>query len=209
MAVTSVVTEYRYKMGHHTAPFTIEVDHLTPDEIKDTIKELVWNYRQFFLVKPDAPEVSEEDYKRCEREMEVALASIKSAFGHQTGLKRLLDDRSEGAEQRMVEQLTEWSNDLPWPEGGSDSVWNSTAETAEECCEKTGALMTERLWPFTKVIRCACLGSFLHCIIRLTFLRVFLKAQVLQTGVVLADLPGSLDKPLRQFGLTNHGRTPR
>ena len=120
--------------------------------MKENIKELVWSYKQFY--NPDLEEnASAEDYKRYERESEVAQFSITSAFGDREELEALLDDHSDGSEERTVAQLAKWAAEFQWPEGGSGTTWRSTAETDEECCEKTAQFMSDRLWPFTKVIR--------------------------------------------------------
>ena len=70
------------------------------------------------------------------------------------------------------------------PLGGSVGLWEATARTAEECCEKTAELMKDKIWTFIKTIR------------------VYLDAQVLRSGVVLADLPGLRDVNLAKFKAT-------
>ena len=150
-ACTSVVTEYHQKTSKHAAPFTIEAEHLSEEQIKENIKELVWSYERFY--HPEVEEASTEDYKKYERESEVARFSITSAFGDHEDLEALLDDHSDGSEKRTVAQLTQWAEGFEWPQGGSGCIWRSTAETDEECCEKTDQFMNDRLWPFTKVIR--------------------------------------------------------
>lgn len=155
-ACTSVVTEYRQKSAEHTAPITVEVEHLSQPEIGELIKELVWNFRNFYLPGVENDFVSGEEYQRFRRESELAWSSLESAFKHRREFKQdLLRDMSDGAEDRIIAQLTGWTEDIEWPEGdGSpNGVWRSTAQMAEECCEKTAAFMRDRLWPFTKIIR--------------------------------------------------------
>ncbi|EAQ83066.1 hypothetical protein CHGG_10884 [Chaetomium globosum CBS 148.51] len=164
-ACTSVVTEYRQKTREHTAPITIEVEHLSAQAIEDVIGELVWNYRQLYLPRIVAEGPSGSDYARCQRESDQAWSAMEAAFGHhQAFTEEMLQDMSEGALERVTEKLVAWSRELEWP-GGADGFWRSTAENAEECVEKTSVFMQDRYWPFTKVIR------------------VYLNAQVLKTGV--------------------------
>ena len=45
-AVTSFVTEYRYRQPrHNTTPFTIEVEYCTKEEIDEQLQELLISYR--------------------------------------------------------------------------------------------------------------------------------------------------------------------
>ena len=164
-ACTSVVTEYRQKTEDHTAPITLEVEYLSSREIQDLIEELVWSYRKLFLIDKANDEgasrdevgsknISDKDYQRIECEAEHAWSALEAAFSHQSRFNRnMLSDNSHDAVPRIVDQLTKWSQDLEWPEGGSDGKWTSTADTADDCCEKTSIFMLNKFWPFTKIIR--------------------------------------------------------
>jgi hypothetical protein len=148
------VTEYRQKTKDHTAPITIEVEYLSSSEIEELIKELVWNYRQLFLPEVEADSVDARDYMRYQRESEQAWSALEAAFSHKETFKQeFLSDMSEGALERVTDQLIQWTRDLDWPEDGNSGMWKSTADTAEECCEKTSIFMQDRFWPFTKIIR--------------------------------------------------------
>ena len=151
-----MVTEYRQKSSEHTAPITVEVEHLSPPEIDELIKELVWNYRKLYLPGVEDETIPEEEYQRYQRESELAWYTLEAAFKHRREFKQdLLRDMSDGAADKIIGKLISWTEDLEWPEGNgsTNGVWKSTAETAEECCEKTAAFMQDRLWPFTKIIR--------------------------------------------------------
>ena len=143
------MTEYRQKTSKHTAPITIEVDYLSKPEINELVKELLWSYRQFYL--PDIEEATTEEYKQYQAESEHAWSALEAAFGNKPGLKSILRDDSEGALDRITDQLIEWTKDLDWPQGGIDGKW--TAQTAGDCCDTTALFMCDRLWPFTKIIR--------------------------------------------------------
>ena len=119
------------------------------------MKELIWSYRQLYLpnVEQDA---SSEEYKRYQAESERAWSALEAAFGHRQEFKKeFLRDQSVEAPDKILTRLLEWTKDLDWPEGGTDGVWKSTAQTAEECCDKTAIFMRDRVWPFTKIIRYA------------------------------------------------------
>ncbi|KAE9366257.1 hypothetical protein N431DRAFT_419424 [Stipitochalara longipes BDJ] len=184
-ACTSVVTEYRQKTREHTSPITIEVEYLSGLEIEDLIKELLWNYRQIYLPDIEEDKVDPKDYARYQRESEQAWSALEAGFKHQRGFnKRLVSDMTEEGLAKATDQLVQWTRELEWPDGGNSGFWKATADTAEECCEMTSIFMEDRFWPFTKIIR------------------VYLNAQVLKTGVVLADLPGLQDTNLARVRAT-------
>ncbi|CAG2005293.1 unnamed protein product [Fusarium graminearum] len=184
-ACTSVVTEYRQKKAEHITPITIDVEYLSALEIRELIKELLWSYRQLFLPGVESNEVSEQDYNRYMRQSEQAWSALHAAFKHKKQFTQsFAQDMSDGALERITDQLIEWTREIEWPTGGVDGFWTSTAQTSEECVEKTKFFMQDKFWPFTKIIR------------------VYLNSQVLKTGVVLADLPGLQDTNLARVGAT-------
>ncbi|KAH7190559.1 hypothetical protein BKA60DRAFT_626321 [Fusarium oxysporum] len=184
-ACTSVVTEYRQKKAGHTAPITIDVEYLSAPEIRDMIQELLWSYRQLYLPGVESDETSEQDYNRYMRESEQAWSALHAAFKHKRQFtKKFAQDISNGALERITDQLIEWAQEIEWPAGGVDGFWTSTAQTADECVEHTKLFMQDKFWPFTKIIR------------------VYLNSQVLKTGVVLADLPGLQDTNLARVRAT-------
>ncbi|KFZ06243.1 hypothetical protein V501_07587 [Pseudogymnoascus sp. VKM F-4519 (FW-2642)] len=185
-ACTSVVTEYRQKTTDHLAPITIEVEYLSIGEIEDLIKELVWNYRQMYLPHTEGDSVSENEYATMQRESEQAWSSLEAGFSHQPSFNKamLINDISEAGLSIANSQLVQWAYELNWPDSGENGKWTSTADTADECCEKTSVFMEDRFWPFTKIIR------------------VYLQADVLKTGIILADLPGLHDTNLARVKAT-------
>ncbi|KFY06936.1 hypothetical protein V492_07602 [Pseudogymnoascus sp. VKM F-4246] len=185
-ACTSVVTEYRQKTTEHVALITIEVEYLSMDEIEDLIKELVWNYRQMYLPSTEGDSTSENEYATMQRKSEQAWSSLEAGFSHQPSFNKamLINDMSEAGLSVTNSQLLQWACDLDWPDSGENGKWTSTADTADECCEKTSVFMQDRFWPFTKIIR------------------VYLQAEVLKTGIILADLPGLHDTNLARVKAT-------
>ncbi|CEI60224.1 unnamed protein product [Fusarium venenatum] len=184
-ACTSVVTEYRQKKAEHTEPITIDVEYLSTPEIRELIKELLWSYRQLFLPGVESDKTSEQDYNNYMRESEQAWSALHAAFKHKRQFtQRMAQDMSEGALERITDQLIKWTEEIEWPAGGVDGFWTSTAQTADECVEQTKFFMQDKFWPFTKIIR------------------VYLDSQVLKTGVVLSDLPGLQDTNLARVRAT-------
>ncbi|KAH8703638.1 hypothetical protein BGW36DRAFT_287095 [Talaromyces proteolyticus] len=184
-ACTSVVTEYRQQKEGQIVPILIEVEYLPQDQIEDQVRELVWNYRQLYHPDIESPEVSAEDYARVQRESETAWSALQAAFGHHPEFNQnVLSDQSDGASESVTNRLIEWAREIAWPQGGNDGRWTSTAQDAEECCEKTDQFMKDRLWPFTKIIR------------------IYLNSILLKTGIVLADLPGLQDTNLARVQAT-------
>ena len=153
-AITSVVTEYRQKTSEHVAPISIEVEYLTSSEIGEHIRELVWSFRKLYLPGAEDNTISAEDYRECERESEQAWSALEAAFKHRMRFTRtFLSDMSDGAEERIVSQLIDWTHDLDWPGTDGNGRWKANADTAQECCEKTSLFMENRFWPFTKILR--------------------------------------------------------
>jgi len=148
------VTEYYQKAPEHTAPFTIEVEHLSAPAIDEMINELVWSYRRLYMPSVESESTSAAEYAQYVRESAQAWSALESAFGHHREFREeMLRDMSDGALERATDKLTQWSREIEWPGGGRDGHWQSTADTADDCCKKTGAFMEDKYWPFTKVIR--------------------------------------------------------
>ncbi|PQE31814.1 tat pathway signal sequence protein [Rutstroemia sp. NJR-2017a WRK4] len=184
-ACTSVAMEYRQKKPSHTAPFTIEAEYLSSTELEELIEELLWSFRKPFIPYSEKDEPSKEEYENNEKESDLAWSALETAFGHKDSFSReFLSNMTEGASAKITKQLLKWSKEIEWPDDGESGFWEDTAETIDECSEKTSVFMENRLWPFTKIIR------------------VYLDAEVLKTGVVLADLPGLQDTNLARVRTT-------
>ncbi|KAI5462790.1 hypothetical protein BGZ63DRAFT_352526, partial [Mariannaea sp. PMI_226] len=184
-ACTSIVTEYRQLKAEHDGPITIEVEYLSSLEIKELIRELLWSYRQLFLPSVESSDTSEQDYARYTRESEHAWSALNAAFGHKRQFNQnFAQDTSDGAIERITDQLIQWAGEIEWPSNGADGFWTATSQTAEECIGHTKMFMQNKYWPFTKIIR------------------VYLDAHILKTGLVLADLPGLHDTNLARVRAT-------
>lgn len=119
---------------------------------------------------------SPEEFQTIETRSEVALTTLKSIFGLVPEVEpRYLQDFADGAFERIYDDMKYLSSSLRWPTGAEDGKWVSTAQDAEACQESVTIFMENGLWPLTNIVR------------------IFLDAQVLSSGIVLADLPGYRD----------------
>ena len=99
-----------------------------------------------------------------------------------------LGDDSPGAEKTISNDLKAHARRWVWPEGAQDGKWSSTAATAEECYNQVEQFMAQGFWPLIKVVWYV--KTFAPGDATNVQGRVFLRAAVLKTGVILADLPG-------------------
>ena len=147
--------EYRQKKPSHTAPFTIEAEYLSSTEIEELIEELVWSFRKPYIPYPEEEDKpSKDEQENNQKESDQAWSALEAAFGHKDSFSRaFLSDMAEGASAKITKQLLKWSKEIEWPDDGESGFWEDTAETIDECSEKTSVFMENRLWPFTKIIR--------------------------------------------------------
>ncbi|OBT59443.1 hypothetical protein VE04_00611 [Pseudogymnoascus sp. 24MN13] len=185
-ACTSIVTEYRLKTANHKAPITIDVEYLSVTEIEELLKELLWSFRRMYLPNAEDENIIQSEYDQMERESAEAWSSLEAAFSHHEEFSKdwLTKDMTEEGLAMVTDQVIQWSHELDWPAGADSGKWTSTADTADECYEKTGVFMEDRFWPFTKIIR------------------VYIEAQILKSGIILADLPGLHDTNLARVKAT-------
>ncbi|KAL8846664.1 MAG: hypothetical protein Q9221_008271 [Calogaya cf. arnoldii] len=176
-AVTSFVTEYHRRSSQHTAPFTLEVEYCNETEIEEQLHELLVSYRE--LYQPGLEEALENDpsvYREIEKKSAVAASTLQSIFpDHPEVAPHQLRDQSEGAFERILDELKRLASRIQWPTDAVNGRWTATATTSSECHEKVAYFMEKGLWPLTNMVR------------------IYLSAQVLKTGVILADLPGYRD----------------
>ncbi|TGO79010.1 hypothetical protein BELL_0046g00100 [Botrytis elliptica] len=186
-ACTSVVTEYRQRKNSALEPFSIEVEYLSKPERQEMVEELLWSYRQLFFPDSDneGNALDSDEQQRIERESAVAWSALEAVFSKQEGFDvNFVSDKSKGAFEKIKSQLLEWMHKIDFPADDESGLWTAIAHTSDECQELTSVFMEDKLWPFTKIIR------------------VYLDAEVLKTGVVLADLPGLQDTNLARVRAT-------
>lgn len=174
--MTSFVTEYRYRTTQHTAPFTIEVEYCTETEIDDQIYESLISYRDLWRPGIEEEIISAQEFSIIEKKSGEAISILQSIFGDIEHLEpRRLQDFSQGALEKTYVELKALAKNLRWPDGAENGKWSSTAGDDRECQGKVGLFKEDGLWPLTNVVR------------------IFLSAQVLQSGIILADMPGRMN----------------
>ncbi|KAL1899567.1 hypothetical protein Sste5346_002969 [Sporothrix stenoceras] len=184
-ACTSIVTEYHPKQPGQDAPFLIEVEYLNKEEMKEHLKELLWNYRRVYLPDINAAALGDAEYQQLEAASNTAWFTLQTAFRHENAFSATFaKDMSDGADDRILDQLIAWSDQIEWPQGSESGYWTTTEVTADACTEATRPFMEDKFWPFTKIIR------------------VYLSSRVLDAGIVLADLPGLRDVNLARVRAT-------
>ena len=196
-AVTSFVTEYHRRSRQHTAPFTIEVEYCNEAEIDEQLHELLVSYRE--LYQPGLAkelEGNEQLYHEIKTKSGVAASTLQSIFPDQTEVAPgHLRDEGEGVFERILNGLKRLASLIEWPSDAANGRWTATATSAMECHNKVAYFMQKGLWPLTNIVRYV---FYVH--IRQDSKQtdiycqpsIYLGAQVLKTGVVLADLPGRL-----------------
>ena len=154
-ACTSVVTEFRPKKVDQDAPITMEVEYLSPIEREELLEELIWSFRRKYLPDAEDDDVIESEYAKMQRESAEAWSSLEAAFSHHEGFSKdwLTEDMTEEGLAIVTGQIIQWSHELNWPASADSGKWTSTADTADECYEKTSVFMQDQFWPFTKIIR--------------------------------------------------------
>lgn len=186
------------------APITLEVEYMSKSEMEDVLSELLWSYRQLYLPNVQSHKTSTKDYERYTRESAQAWSALEAAFKHKSEFNEsFLRDMSDGAIDKIESQLITWSREIDWPAGGANGIWRSTAVTPRECSEKTAIFMSNRYWPFTKIIRLVDSDLILWMSKNLltTSDRVYLESRVLETGLIIADLPGAFDCWFERFAI--------
>ncbi|QDS70628.1 hypothetical protein FKW77_000678 [Venturia effusa] len=172
-SITSVPTEYRRCRKGDTALLTMEVDHLTRDEMIDKISSALTDFRCLYL--PENKNVEDESIKEAS---EMGFDVLKSLFSHQHRFsKAFLRNMEADGEGIIQDELLSWFDDIVWPDGWDvDSrVWQTTASYPNEYQAFMQQLHNSGLWVFTNIIR------------------VYRDAQILKNGIVLVDVPGLRD----------------
>ena len=154
-AVTSVATEYHQKRPRQIARIEIEIEYLSLEERLEAVKELLWNYREYYLPHVSSDTTSGEEYRKYEEASDRAWGAMEAAFQNRAEFdKTLFENHEDEAQMEKAERLLQsWCEDMEWPEGDRTGVWTSTADSARECINKTKIFTTDRYWPFTKVIK--------------------------------------------------------
>ncbi|KAF2811457.1 uncharacterized protein BDZ99DRAFT_413910 [Mytilinidion resinicola] len=181
---TCVVTEYRFRPAHHDEPFGIEVDYMSSEEVKELLEELLRTYRQFYIPAFQEVDTIEEQTEIRDKSAK-AWTTLHAMFRNEPRLtKELLLAASTDEDASLLKTLEEWATKVlsTRPGGPSCRIWSGTADSVDECVDRVEQFNRDStdetapsLWPFVRIIR------------------VYLRTPLLQTGLVLVDLPSLRD----------------
>lgn len=174
VAVTCVPTEFKYLEGN-SKKFKLEVEYQTRDEIRQTIREYVWNLQSLQLPDMNEETISTKEYLQMQLNAKVANSALNIIFGNHSDLERVCRRQDEASYEFAVGQLSSWAEDLEWPLRASNGRLDYETDNAEDCTRTFSEFTSGNLWPLIKVGR------------------IYLKSPILEHGVVLVDLPGLRD----------------
>ncbi|RDI82826.1 hypothetical protein Vi05172_g7111 [Venturia inaequalis] len=172
-SITSVPTEYRRRRNDDTALLTMEVEHLTREEMINKISGALTDFRCLYL--PENKNVEDDSIREVS---EMGFDVLKSLFSHQSRFnKTFLRNMEEDGEGKVQDELLSWFEEIAWPNGWDvDSrIWRTTATSPTDYQAFMQQLHSSGLWIFTNIIR------------------VYRDAQILKKGIVLVDVPGLRD----------------
>ncbi|KAF2866503.1 hypothetical protein BDV95DRAFT_504588 [Massariosphaeria phaeospora] len=175
-----IITEYRFRPAYYDEPFNIEIDYMGIDEIKELIDELIRTWRAYHAPALQDVEMGDER-SDIKTRSEVAWQTLRVMFrSHTIFTKDFLLGYQDEADIPLVEILQQWALEFldGRPGGLHTNTWSVAAFSLEECIDELDAFISDpveesmpALWPFIRVVR------------------VYLRASLLQTGLVLADCP--------------------
>ncbi|PSN71098.1 hypothetical protein BS50DRAFT_631118 [Corynespora cassiicola Philippines] len=186
---SSVITEYRYRPAHYNEPFAIEVDYLAAEEIRELLGELLKTFRACYVPTFHRDVEDIEERRQIRSRSERAWHTLQSICKEQSFFTKELLVNFTGSEVHLVDTLLQWANEtlVQRPGGPESQTWSTTAFTVEECADKLDVFIGKStfhdlpvLWPFIRIVR------------------VYLRAAILQSGVVLADCPAPYDLDFAQ-----------
>ncbi|KNG83860.1 hypothetical protein ANOM_007635 [Aspergillus nomiae NRRL 13137] len=182
-ACTSVVTEFRHMDARHPDRYTIEIDYMDEEEVKELLEELVQSFRMYYTdLYREVTSIEEQE--RIRDRSTRAWSTLNSLFRDQPELTHeFLSDQTDDALSRILEQLGDWAaQSCTRRPGGAALQHTIIPSNVQECRSQLDMLTMDprdesevAIWPFIKLIR------------------VYLRSPVLRTGLVLADLPGFRD----------------
>lgn len=197
------MTEFRNVDSDHPVPFTLEADFMSSEERDELLHELLRSFRLHYT-SATQDVASSQEYERIKAAAQKARETLQSIFRNRPDmddddLLSFLSNEAEGVEETIREQLVQWTNtELAKRPGGLSAhhlTWS--ARTSEECREILDSLTTNTpddgqpvLWPFINIIRSE--YSSIITLYHAKLNRVYLDSPILETGLVLADLPGTL-----------------
>jgi hypothetical protein len=149
-SVTAVPTEYRRRRLCDTALLTVEVDHLTRQEMNEKIRTALEDFRQPYL--PENKDVEDDSMTDASAKGHCVL---KSLFGHQRASVPFLRNMDDGGGEKILSQLLSWLDEIEWPLGWQEDnkIWRKTASTPGEYQLIMQQLHISGIWVFIDLIR--------------------------------------------------------
>ncbi|OJJ42340.1 hypothetical protein ASPZODRAFT_125698 [Penicilliopsis zonata CBS 506.65] len=180
-ACTSVVTELRHTDDSHP-PYTVEVDYMDSDAIKELLEELVQSFRMYHTDNVFREVESVHEQQRVREQATRAWSTLTSLFrGHDELTHEFLAEQGEGAYRRILDQLCRWTEASFTSRPGGEASRYCVVTGNLEACRRQVEILTRdpedgvAWWPFINIIR------------------LYIRSPVLRNGLILADLPGFRD----------------
>ena len=129
----------------------------------DHIQELLDDYRRPYM--SNAGDLEEDEFKTAEYKSHTAQHIFETAFGntemffHSTSEDRpeldleTMKDESDGAYDRILQQLQQLRLTLQWPEEMVNGLWEEKADTVDEVKELLKPFSELGLWVFVRITR--------------------------------------------------------
>ncbi|KAE8370056.1 hypothetical protein BDV27DRAFT_140731 [Aspergillus caelatus] len=160
-ACTSVVTEFRHTDARHPDRYSIDVDYMNEEEVKELLEELVQSFRMYYT-ELYREVTSIEEQERIRDRSTRAWSTLNSLFRDRPGLTHeFLSDQTDGALSRILEQLKDWAaQSCTRRPGGAALQHTIIPGSVQECRSHLDMLTMDprgesevAIWPFIKLIR--------------------------------------------------------
>ncbi|KAK2743243.1 hypothetical protein FQN57_004932 [Myotisia sp. PD_48] len=184
-AVTSYVTEYRYPRPEHGTGRALEVEYLHGLELDQELAQLLDDYRAPFSPSALSSEVSADEMVELERNSEAARLSLEQSLSRHADrdIELLKSDSYEHA----LSCVKRWARMIEWPDDVSHGRYSATARDFPHLRQLLDTYVPDSLLAFVKTVR------------------VYVPAQVLQNGLIIADLPGK-SVPITSLDTSERGK---
>ncbi|KAI9797429.1 MAG: hypothetical protein M1833_005469 [Piccolia ochrophora] len=170
-------------------------EYMSREETKSQMRELLRDYRRFHEDQDEEEETQpngtddDDDLESQREKSEIALRTFEALFCNKVQLSEdFLKEPGDEAFEEICATLMAWSEELDWPDGQCDGTWYGTARDAYQCAKKIEPFTRERtdsrgnktprFWPLVKAVN------------------IYLDTPVLESGLILVDLPGYTDTNL-------------
>ena len=164
-------------MDQETA-YLLKAQIMPAEDIDDLVRELLIKATAGLPTNPEyeenRKELSKEELEKLEDDSASAFDTLCLIFADDV---KYIDNCNfkQGYLNRLITKLHQTFDHIKWPSNSNDGTWTCSATTVEECQGFVNEITKHRLSPFIQV------------------LKVYLHSPILNSGVVLADIPGFRD----------------